>query len=180
MGAEKLTLQLAGRSILDRILERMIQQTEAVVINSNADHGRFAATGLTLVPDAVVTGTPLSGLHAALGHACRFGFDAVLSVPSDAPFIPLNLAEGLSSAKTSAAVAGSGTRTHFLTGLWAVSQFELLNSVIGGAPMRALDWVSLCHAAVVTWQDCPFDPFFNINTPTDLAEAERIAAQYGL
>ena len=180
MGAEKLTLCLGKRSILDRITERMSQQTDAVVINTNADAGRYSATGLNLISDVVVTGTPLSGLHAALKHALLTGFDAVLSVPSDAPFMPLDLAARLSGTGALASVAASGARTHYLTGLWGVSQFEPLSAIIAGTPMRAQDWVSLCKAAIVSWQDRPFDPFFNINTPEDLAEAERIAARYGL
>jgi molybdopterin-guanine dinucleotide biosynthesis protein A len=31
--------------------------------------------------------------------------------------------------------------------------------------------------AIADWPTRPVDPFFNVNTPEDVAEAERIAAQ---
>jgi molybdopterin-guanine dinucleotide biosynthesis protein A len=45
---------------------------------------------------------------------------------------------------------------------------------------RAGDWVARQQSAIVEWPDKPFDPFFNVNTPKDLAEANRIAAEFGL
>ena len=45
---------------------------------------------------------------------------------------------------------------------------------------RMQDWVKMCGAAIVEWPTEPYDPFFNVNTPEELAEAERIAAEFGL
>jgi len=39
------------------------------------------------------------------------------------------------------------------------------------------DWANIVHAQSVEWRIKPVDPFFNINTPEDLAEACRLAAQ---
>jgi molybdopterin-guanine dinucleotide biosynthesis protein A len=32
--------------------------------------------------------------------------------------------------------------------------------------------------AIADWPASPVDPFFNVNTPADAAEADRIATQY--
>jgi molybdopterin-guanine dinucleotide biosynthesis protein A len=39
-------------------------------------------------------------------------------------------------------------------------------------------WTARHGIAVADWPDQPVDPFFNVNTPDDAAEAERLARQY--
>jgi molybdopterin-guanine dinucleotide biosynthesis protein A len=38
-------------------------------------------------------------------------------------------------------------------------------------------WTACHGVALAHWPTTPVDPFFNVNTPADAAEAERIAAQ---
>jgi molybdopterin-guanine dinucleotide biosynthesis protein A len=38
-------------------------------------------------------------------------------------------------------------------------------------------WTARHGIAIADWPAAPVDPFFNVNTPEDVAEAERIAAQ---
>ena len=38
-------------------------------------------------------------------------------------------------------------------------------------------WTARHGVAIADWPAAPVDPFFNVNTPADAAEAERIAAQ---
>ncbi len=41
--------------------------------------------------------------------------------------------------------------------------------------MRKIDrWTAPLGIAEVTWEATPLDPFFNVNRPEDLAEAERL------
>jgi molybdopterin-guanine dinucleotide biosynthesis protein A len=41
--------------------------------------------------------------------------------------------------------------------------------------VRKVDrWTAHYRLATVSWPSVPFDPFFNINTAGDLAEAERL------
>lgn len=43
--------------------------------------------------------------------------------------------------------------------------------------LRKVDrWTARYRLATVDWPDRPVDPFFNANTPEDLAEAERLLA----
>jgi molybdopterin-guanine dinucleotide biosynthesis protein A len=37
-------------------------------------------------------------------------------------------------------------------------------------------WTARHGVAVADWPDQPVDPFFNVNTPEDAAEAERLGA----
>jgi molybdopterin-guanine dinucleotide biosynthesis protein A len=39
-------------------------------------------------------------------------------------------------------------------------------------------WTARHGVAIADWPDAPIDPFFNVNTPQDIAAAERLAALY--
>jgi len=178
MGREKAFELIGGRTIMSRIVERLSSQVSAVVINANGDVERFRDLGLPVFGDVRQDiGTPLAGLHAALCFANEQDFASVLTVPSDCPFLPLDLAGRLAAEGGDAAIAASGAQAHYLTGLWSCHLLEDLEQALDQPP-RLQDWARRCGAAVVEWPEVPFDPFFNVNTPEELAEAERIAAEF--
>lgn len=180
MGREKAFESVHGRIILDRIVARLGTQADAIAINANGDTRRFAHWGLTVIVDMYSNiGTPLAGLHAALAHAAENNFDTVLTAPSDTPFLPFDLVKRLRAENSLAAIARSGGQAHYLTGLWSVMLLPALQEALQQPRTpRLQDWCSMCHAVPVEWPTAPFDPFFNVNTPEDLAEAERIAARF--
>ena len=182
MGREKAFETIRGRSIIDRIVSRLRGQVAGLAINANADPGRFAYLGFPVIGDRPPGArTPLAGLHAALAFAMAQGFDAVLTVPSDAPFLPSDLAQRLAGAERPAAIAASAMQSHYLTGLWHGNLVsDAGRSLAGDLIPRMQDWAQHCDAAVVEWPAVPYDPFFNVNTPQELAEAERIAAEFEL
>lgn len=182
MGREKAFECVRQRSIMDRVISCLKPQVAAIVINANGDPARFRNTDLPVIHDLRLdVQTPLSGLHAALTHAQGNDFDAMLTVPSDTPFLPSDLAGRLLAAGRPAAIAASAGQHHYLTGLWSPALLAPLRRVMD-APRtpRLQDWTRACHAAVVEWGAQPFDPFLNVNTAGELAEAERIAAEFRL
>ncbi len=178
-GREKSFLVLDGASLLDRTLSRLRFQVDAVIINANGDATRFAASGAAVVEDVLTDiGTPLAGLHAALCYGANHDFEAVVTVPSDAPFLPLDLVKRLVDAGdvTGAAIARSDGQDHHLTGIWTTSMAKPLGHLIESEGLRRVqDFVTKAKAGKVDWAAVPHDPFFNINTPEDLETAEMIA-----
>jgi molybdenum cofactor guanylyltransferase len=178
-GREKSFVELAGATLLERTLSRLRFQVDDVVINANGDASRFATTGVTVVEDILThVATPLAGLQAALYYGASHGFDAVVTVPSDAPFLPLDLVERLleGGEVTGAAIARSGGQDHYLTGIWTTAMAKPLGRLIETEGlMRVQDFVVRTKAEKVVWPAVPHDPFYNINTPENLAEAEQIA-----
>jgi molybdenum cofactor guanylyltransferase len=177
-GREKIFLELAGATLLERALSRLRFQVDGVVINANGDASRFAGTGVVVVEDVLTDmGTPLAGLHAALHYGASRGFGAVVTVPSDAPFLPLDLVKRLveGGEESGAAIARSADQDHYLTGIWTTEMAKPLGRLIESEGMkRVQDFVVQAKAETVVWAAVPHDPFFNINTPEDLAEAEMI------
>ena len=182
MGREKAFELIRGQTILDRVASCLRYQSAAVVLNASGDVNRFHDMGLSVIPDIRTDiATPLAGVHAALNHARENGFDAVLTAPSDAPFLPRDLLKRLLGGQRPAAIAASCGQQHYLTGLWSHELLpEIERALSEPRTPRLQDWVRLCGAAVVEWPAEPYDPFFNVNTPQELAKAERIAAEFSL
>jgi molybdenum cofactor guanylyltransferase len=178
-GREKSLLPLGGATLIERTLSRLRFQVTELVINANGDATRFADFNVTVIADELQdVGSPLAGLHAALSYGAQRDFEAVVTVPSDAPFLPLDLVARLHEAgeETGAAIASSGGHDHFLTGIWTTKLAEPLGRLIKQENLlRVQDFAAQCKAEKVVWAALPHDPFFNINTPDDLAEAEMIA-----
>jgi molybdenum cofactor guanylyltransferase len=179
MGEEKALLALDGVSILERIASRLRIQVDELVLNANGDISRFANSRIQIVPDLLTAiATPLAGLHAVLHHGAENNFDAVVTVPSDSPFIPLDLVSRLLEAgeEKGAAIARSHDQEHYLTGIWTTALSRPLEKLILQENLRRMqDFVTKVEAESVLWSDQPHDPFFNINTKGDFEIAERIA-----
>lgn len=182
MGREKALELIRGRTIIERISSVLAGQAAETVLNVNGDTGRFVHLDLPIIADARPDiGTPLAGVHAALLHARDAGFDAVLTTPSDVPFLPADLVQRLATASRRAAIASSNGQEHYLTGLWSPALLPDIERAMDAPQLpRLQDWVRMCDASVVEWRCEPYDPFFNVNTPGELAEAERIAAEFKL
>ncbi|MFZ4410446.1 MAG: molybdenum cofactor guanylyltransferase MobA [Paracraurococcus sp.] len=126
-GGDKPLRLLAGRPLLDHVLDRVAPQVAAVILNANGDAARFAAYGLPVVADPLPDFPgPLAGVLAGLDWAAAHRPDVatVLSVPGDGPFLPADLVARLEAARVAASVpmacAASGGWTHQPIALWPV------------------------------------------------------------
>ena len=183
-GGDKSLRLLAGQPILAHVVARLAGQCDGLLLNANGDPDRFAAFGLPVVPDDVPGFSgPLAGVLAGLDWlaANRPGIAWMLAVPADTPFLPPDLVgrlhEGRMAAGLPLACAVSGGRTHPVVALWPVSLREQLRrAVVTEEERRVGRWMAGTGLAEVDWPMEPVDPFLNVNTPEDLAEAERAAA----
>ena len=180
-GGDKALRDIGGRTVLARLVERMTPQVCGLVLNANGDPARFADYGLPTVPDSLPDHPgPLAGVLAGLEWAAAQapGVAWIVTVPGDAPFIPTDLVARLHAGRGSAtfACAASGGRTHPVAALWPVAaQDELRAALIAG--QRKMDaFAGPDRTAVVEWEVGDVDPFFNVNTPEDLAKARLSAS----
>ena len=67
-----------------------------------------------------------------------------------------------------------------MIGLWKVALRDALREalVVGGL-RKVQGWTGRYRVATVAWPANRVDPFFNVNTVEDLAEAERLSALEG-
>jgi molybdenum cofactor guanylyltransferase len=183
-GGDKARIEIAGVSILDRILATLSAQCPRMVINANGDPARFEDTSLPVIPDNVEGHPgPLAGVLAGLDWlvAEKLGIEWMVSVPGDCPFLPDDLVERLHAARREAGVplacARSGEWRHPVVALWPVALREDLRKALVEDHMRKIEvWTARHGVAIADWPAEPVDPFLNVNTPEDVARAERIAA----
>ena len=77
------------------------------------------------------------------------------------------------------ACARSGDWRHPVVGLWPVDLRADLRRAVVAEGLRKIEvWTARHGVAIADWPASPVDPFFNVNTPADAAEADRIATQY--
>src|SRR5271166_7134014 len=182
-GGDKARLRIGGRTILERVLARLKPQCAALILNANGEPARFADTGLAVVADSVPDfAGPLAGILAALDWAAAHApqLADVASVPGDCPFLPDDLVARLLSARAREraplACARSGEWRHPVIGLWPVDLRGDLRKALLDEGLHKIEAFTARHGvAVADWPASPVDPFFNVNTPDDAAEAERIA-----
>jgi molybdopterin-guanine dinucleotide biosynthesis protein A len=178
MGQEKALLDIDGVPLIERVASRLRFQVDGLVINANGDPNRFIALGPIVADELKDIGTPLAGIHAVLRYAQADGFKAVVTVPSDTPFLPLDLVQRLAEGGShkGAAIAMTNGQSHFLTGIWTVALLPALELRMKNDNLRRVqDFATAAEAERVVWSDHPHDPFFNINTPEDLKRALAIA-----
>ena len=178
-GGDKGLRQLAGRPLLDHVIERARPQVDRLILNANGDPARFSEYGLPVVADEVEGfAGPLAGVLSAMTWAKREGADWVASFPTDAPFLPTDLVEKLMATGASVACARSGGQAHPVAAVWSVALADDLRAALLDEGLRKIDvWTARHGVAHVDWPSEPVDPFFNANRPDDLAEAERLLAR---
>lgn len=178
-GGDKALAMLGRRRLLDHVIDRASRQCAPLALNANGDPDRFAPCPLSVLSDTV-TGHlgPLAGIHAAMGWAEGLGHDCVLTLAVDTPFFPEDLtarlwaaSEGQHPAIASRTTASGEVRPHPIFGLWPVAlRYELAEALARG-DRRMTDWAVAQGASLVAFDGGEIDPFFNINTPEDLARA---------
>jgi molybdopterin-guanine dinucleotide biosynthesis protein A len=183
-GANKALIRIGGAAILDRVLARLRPSCTAMVLSANDDPVRLALFGVPVIADDVPGfAGPLAGILAGLdwvaGHFPEIEWLA--SAPGDCPFLPADLVPRLHEARIAAAAplacASSGGQRHHAAALWPVALRDDMRAALRDGTRRIEAWTARHGVAVADWPTAPVDPFFNVNTPEDVALAERLAQQ---
>ncbi len=186
-GGDKGRLTLDGKSILQHVIERLEPQVGGLVLNANGDPARFDDLNLPVISDSLAEFPgPLAGVLAGLDWAAEQGADAIVTAAADTPFFPCDLVPQLLLAAENSphplALAASGEPGGKLWrqptfGLWPVALRDDLRAALSGGLRKVVIWTDKHDAGQAAFVQNGIDPFFNVNTPEDLAEARRIAGE---
>jgi molybdenum cofactor guanylyltransferase len=171
IGGDKAFRLLAGLPLIAHVAERC-----PAPLWINASDPRLAAYG-TLVPDLPSSGQgPLVGVWSALCAARAAGFETVLTVPVDTPFLPADLSVRLGAALggAGAAVAATAEGWHATCALWRVATEPLLADRLAAGAWSLQGALRAVSAQAVDFGTELTPLFFNINTLADLAVAETM------
>lgn len=180
--ADKALLVLEGAPMIARVIRRLAPQVDALAINAGGDPARFAGFALPVLPDPVPDQPgPLAGILAGMRWAAGQGATHVVTAATDTPFLPVDLVARLAAAADGAhepiALAESAGRLHPTFGLWPVTLADDLALALEAGTRKVAAWALGEGAARAPFAADPLDPFFNINTPDDLAAAHEIIAR---
>ncbi len=177
--------QFNNQTIFDRILEKIIPQSKHIIINSNEDNSKFYEYNFPVIKDKIKGNLgPLAGIHASL-HWIKFNMPEVewlVSVPSDTPFLPINLVDKLfikaKNNKKKIIIASCNDKIHPVIGLWKCDLLEDLEDNLNKGMRKIMLWVERHAFDTENFDHNFYDPFFNINFKEDLIQAKEIEDKY--
>lgn len=176
MGRDKGLVELAGKPLVGHVIDRLAGLAGEVVITTNQPEA-YAIFGVRTASDHEPGAGALDGLLTALEAA---GGDPVLVVACDMPFASRSLATHLLalSATAEAVVPRPGGEYEPLFAVYRRTCGTAIRRALDAGQRRVISFfpeVSLRVVEADEAQAVDPDPycFFNVNTPADLAEAER-------
>ncbi len=181
-GGDKGLLRLGDRTLLDLVIDRLSPQVEGLALNANGDPARFDALGLPVLADSIEGfAGPLAGVLAGLDWAAEQGASHIVTAAADTPFFPSDLVPCLQlAAETQGkpiALAKTENGRHPTFGLWPTALRGDLRHALTDGVRKVVQWTDSHGTAMASFPVVGFDPFFNVNTPEDLAEAQRLMEQ---
>lgn len=181
-GGSKFLQEIDGKSLLCHIISTIEPQVTDLILNININPEAIGNINIPMVTDSVggFVG-PLSGILTGLEYFIENNVSAshMLSVPTDAPFIPKDLVARLQTGlsdhpERTIVMAESVGRVHPVVALWPLALAADLRSALVEEDLRKILVFADRYTRVnVVWGDHEGDPFFNINRPEDLDEARK-------
>lgn len=192
---------LHGAPMVAHVARRLAPQVGRLIISANRHAERYAQYGTVVADGEPALGEfqgPLVGLAAGLAAALATAsaaasaaasattstatstadVDWVVAVPCDTPFLPHDLATRLIAAADSAQVplayAMAGGQRHAACMALRPSLLPDLRAYLLAGERKVGLWQARVGGVAACFDDAP-DAFMNVNTPEELAVAERCA-----
>ncbi len=179
---DKGLVALRGEPMIAHVARRLAPQVGRLIISANRHADRYAQYGEVVAdgePELGAWQGPLVGIAAALAAAASEEWLVV--APCDTPFLPADLAERLVGAARAAgapmAYAGAGGQRHSACMAVRTSLRPRLLEYLRGGDRKVGLWQARSGAVEALFDDAPPHAFMNVNTPAELALAERYASQ---
>ena len=183
-GGDKGLLELGEKTIIKRVIDKILPQVSSLAININGDNSRFPDYELPIVSDSMEGFLgPLSGILAGMDWAFKNKYKYIATVAADSPFMPEDFIHRLYSLvknqKLNIGIAASRILNtddifkHPTFGIWEVDLKNDLRKELAGDTRKIMKWakkfkLDYCYFDINNELE---DPFFNINTPDDLEKA---------
>lgn len=168
-GNDKGLVKLAGRAMIEHVMDVLKAQTSAITINANRNQEQYKAYGTVFGDHIQNYPGPLGGMHAALHHLDDewIGF-----VPCDCPKLPGDLVYRMMAAcqeDTDIAVAHNGEHIQPVVTLLNRRILPKLEHFLANGDRKIILLYKQCNMITVDFSDQP-DAFVNLNTPEELQQ----------
>ena len=185
-GEDKNQAKLGNITLLEHVLAKVTKKFEKILIVSNQNLNIKTLNSITIVPDCIQGNLgPLVGVLTAMKWIKKNNkqYQWIATFPSDTPFFDTSIIEKYKSRinlnESLLYFVRSNQKRHNIFGLWSVKLMDTLeNDLINNNFRKVEKWADKIGVKTINVKIYKFDPFFNINTKTDLKEAEKILKEY--
>ena len=185
-GEDKNQAKLGNITLLEHVLAKVTKKFEKILIISNQNLNLKMLNSITIIPDCIQGNLgPLVGVLTAMKWIKKNNkqYQWIATFPSDTPFFDTSIIEKYKSIinlnESLLYFVRSNQKRHNIFGLWSVKLMDTLeNDLINNNFRKVEKWADKIGVKTINVKIDKFDPFFNINTKTDLEEAEKILIEY--
>ena len=185
-GEDKNQAKLGNLTLLEHVLAKVEKKFEKVLIISNQNLNLKMLNSITIIQDCIQGNLgPLVGVLSAMKWIKKNNkqYQWIATFPSDTPFFDTSIIEKYKSKinlnESLLYFVRSNQKRHNIFGLWSVKLMDTLeNDLINNNFRKVEKWADKIGVETINVKIDKFDPFFNINTKTDLKEAEKILTEY--
>jgi molybdopterin-guanine dinucleotide biosynthesis protein A len=181
MGEDKALKLFLGHPLIERVIERLSPIADEVIVTTNRPED-YSFLGLRLVPDLKPGRGALGGLHTALASATG---DIVAVVACDMPFASSKLIEAATrlmvQEEADVVIAETAEGMEPLHAVYRrATCVPAIEEAIAADKWRVISWFPRVKVRVLRPEEFRLlDPsglcFWNLNTPEEFAEAERVS-----
>lgn len=168
-GVDKGLVEFGGRTLVERVIERLQPQVKSALISANRNVDRYRGFGHPVLLDADDGLEPFPGPLAGILAGLRSATTPWLAVvPCDAPFLPADLVAHLAAALAGAraAVAHVGDKMEPVFCLLHVDLVDDLAAALANGERRTESWLRSVGAAPAVFLVA--ETFANFNTLQEL------------
>ena len=185
-GEDKNQAKLGNITLLEHVLAKVTKKFEKILIISNQNLNIKTLNSITIVPDCIQGNLgPLVGVLTAMKWIKKNNkqYQWIATFPSDTPFFDTSIIEKYKSRinlnESLLYFVRSNQKRHNIFGLWSVKLMDTLeNDLINNNFRKVEEWADKIGVKIINIKSDKFDPFFNINTKTDLEEARKLLEEY--
>ena len=185
-GEDKNQAKLGDLTLLEHVLAKVTKNFEKILIISNQNLNLKMLNSITIIQDCIRGNLgPLVGVLSAMKWIKKNNkqYQWIATFPSDTPFFDTTIIEKYKSRinlnESLLYFVRSNQKRHNIFGLWSVKLMDILeNDLINNNFRKVEEWADKIGVETINVKIDKFDPFFNINTKTDLEEAEKILKEY--
>ena len=179
-GIDKALMEINEKTLLSIAINKATQQTKYIVLNSNRDPSIFKNYNIKVIKDTISNHPgPLAGVLSGIEWFYKNNkkIKWVVSLPVDSPFFPNDLIkklyETVVKSKKLIGVSSSNGRKHPVFSIWHISLMQPLQEALNNN-IRKIDLFTKSYNPATVDFSSSVDPFYNINTPKDLNNANKL------
>lgn len=176
-GRDKGLIRIAGKPMIEYILNAIQDQVNTVIINANRNQDSYRQYGYPVIGDEFQGfNGPLAGMASALRV---IDTELMVTAPCDSPYLPADLISRLyrqlQQSGADISVAHDGERIQPVFSLMKRSLLDSLLDYLNKGERKIDRWFGQHRLVMTDFSDKP-ETFINLNTPEDVENIEASMA----